>query len=370
MNAVRILIAFNIAVPFFLAVTMVAGEKWELMVLPGGALMLLLLALVPINIGFILWRCKKYRLRVMIPLLIFMIAAVVSFFTLNYATNLMLRGTPCRPESFFNEQTRLELTQASQQLLTQHQGRNFSPEIIAVAQQHNLKPLFVDDCQEIVVFGYYHDRHWFEYIWATNGLTEPYSMPTTITMADIENWNEFKRIARLGVTATQAERRRMVFEPTIVFPFLKDSLGAEFLDRFRNDSSSIDDFTDEDKNAILAALNKQRLASSLLVENSQITYEEWHSHLLTEIGLHIAKDYISNSFWVGRLLKQLLSEGVLTLAPDGRHLKVKADLTDKQRLQIEWLQVGIMNFAYGNLLDKRQYVFQKKLGNNWYFNVE
>jgi hypothetical protein len=40
-EAMRILIAFNIAVPFFLAVTMVAGEKWELMVLPGSALILL-----------------------------------------------------------------------------------------------------------------------------------------------------------------------------------------------------------------------------------------------------------------------------------------------------------------------------------------
>jgi hypothetical protein len=323
---------------------------------------------VPINIGFILWRFKKYRLRVMIPLLTFAIAAVVSFSVLDYATDLMLRGTPCRPESFFNEQTRLELTQASQQLLTQHERRNFSPEIIAVAQRHNLKPIFVDDYQGIVVFGYYHNRHWFEYIWATNGLTEPYSMPTTITMADIENWNEFKRIAKQGDTATLAERQRIVFEPSIVFPFLKDSLGAEFLGRVRSDSSTIDDFIDEDKNAILAALNQQRLVSSLLVENSQITYEEWHLHWQTEIGLHIGKDYISDSFWVGRLLKQLLSEGVLKLAPDGRHLKIKADLTDKQRLQIEWLHVGIMNFAYGNLLEKRQYVFGKDLGSNWYFN--
>ena len=226
LSAMRILIAFDIAVPFFLAVTMVAGEKWELMVLPGGALILLLLALVPINIGFILWRCKKYQLRVMIPLLTFIIAAVVSFFVLDYATDLILRGTPCRPESFFNEQTRLELTQASQQLLTQHQRGNFPPEIITVAQRHNLKPIFVDDHQGIVVFGYYHGRHWFEYIWVTNGLTEPYSMPATITMADMENWNEFKRIAKQGDTATLAERRRMVFEPSIVFPLLKDDLAA------------------------------------------------------------------------------------------------------------------------------------------------
>jgi hypothetical protein len=220
-----------------------------------------------------------------------------------------------------------------------------------------------------VVFGHYHGRRWYEYIWAKNGLTEPYSMPATITMADMQDWKEFKRIVKQGDAAMLAERHGIEFEPSVVFPLLKDNLGAEFLDRVRNASSSIDDFTDADKDAILAVLNKQRLASSALAENSQITYEEWHWHWQTKIGLHIAKDYISDSFWVGRLLKQLLSEGVLTLAPDGRHLKIKADLTDKQHLQIEWLHVGIMNFAYGNLLEKRQYVFRKNLGSNWYFNV-
>lgn len=364
----RILIALNVAVPFFLAATMVAGEKWELMVLPGGALILFLFALVPINIGFILCRWKHYRLRVMIPLLTFVVAGAANIFAMGCATDFILRGTPCRPESFFSDQTRLELTQAAQRLVAEHQRNSFSPEIVALAQKHGLKPIFVDDSQEIVVFGYYHLRHWYEYIWAKNGLADPYSMPAAITMADMQDWKEFRRIVKQRDTATLAERHRMEFEPSIVFPILKDSLGKEFLDRVRNTYSSIDDFTDEDKNALLAALNRQRLASSALVENSQITYEEWHWRWQSDIGLHIAEDFISDSFWVGHLLKQLLSEGVLTLAPDGRHLKLKADLTDKQRLQIEWLHVGIMNIAYGNLVAKRQYVFRKNLGNNWYFN--
>jgi hypothetical protein len=364
----RILIALNVAVPSFLAATMVAGEKWELMVLPGGALILLLFALVPINIGFILWRWKHYRLRVMIPLLTFVVAGAVNIFAMGCATDFILRGTPCRPESFFNDQTRLDLTQAAQRLVADHERKDFSPEIVVLAQKHSLKPIFVDDSQEIVVFGYYHLRHWYEYIWAKSGLAEPYSMPAAITMADIENWKEFGRIVKQGDTATLAERHRMEFEPSIVFPLLKDSLGAEFLDRVRNASSTKAEFSAEERHAILAALNKQRLASSALVENSQITYEEWHRHWQSDIGPHIAKVYISDSFWEGRLLKQLLSEGVLTLAPDGRHIKLKADLTDKQRLQIEWLHVGIMNFAYGNLVEKRQYVFRKNLGSNWYFN--
>jgi hypothetical protein len=365
----KILITLNFAIGVLLTISIVVFEKYELIGLLSGIFLLpgfLVLALVNVGAIFFLWR--KKHLRAFVPIWTYVIAAALFLLGTNLGTKLILNGTPCDPKSFFNDQTRLELTQAAQQLVAEHQREDFSPGILAIAQKHSLKPTFVDDSQQIVVFGYYHLRHWFEYVWAKNGLTEPYSMPAAITMADIEDWREFKRIVKQGDTATLAERHRMVFEPSIVFPLLKDSLGAEFLDRVRNDSSSIDDFTDKDKNAILVALNKQRLASSLLVENSQITYEEWHWHWQTEIGLHIGKDFISDSFWVGQLLKQLLSEGVLTLAPDSRHLKVKADLTDKQRLQIEWLHVGIMNFAYGNLLDKRQYVFRKDLGSNWYFN--
>lgn len=366
----KILIAFNFAIGVLLTIGMIVFQKYEGVGLLAGIILLpsfFVLAIVNIVAIFPLW--KMERLRAFVPIGTYIIAAAFFLLGTSLGMKLVLKGTPCDPESFFNDQTRLELTQAAQRLVAEHQRENFSPEIVAVVQKHSFKPTFVDDSQEIVVFGYYHLRHWHEYIWAKNGLTEPYSMPATITMADMQDWKEFKRIAKQGDTATLSERHRMVFEPSIVFPLLKDSLGAEFLDRVRNATSSIDDFTDEDKNAILAALNKQRLASSHLVENSQITYEEWHWHWQTEIGLHIAKDYISDSFWVGRLLKQLLSEGVLTLAPDGRHLKIKADLTDKQRLQIEWLHIGIMNFAYGNLLEKRQYVFRKNLGSNWYFNV-
>jgi hypothetical protein len=365
----KILITLNFAIGVLLTISMVVFEKYELIGLLSGIFLLpsfLVLALINFGAIFLLWR--KKHLRAFVPIGTYVIAAALFLLGTNLGTKLILNGTPCDPNSFFNEQTKSELTQVAKQLVAEHQRKDFSPGIGVVAQKHNLKPIFVDDQQKIVVFGFYHRRHWFEYIWAKNGLTEPYSMPATITMADIEDWKEFKRIAKQGDTATLAERHRMEFEPSIVYPLLRDSLGAAFLDRFRNAPSGKDDFTDEDENAILAALNKQHLASSALVENSQITYEEWHWHWQKEIGLHIAKDYISDSFWVGQLLKQLLSEGVLTLAPDGRHLKIKADLTDRQRLQIEWLHVGIMNFAYGNLLEKRIYVFRKNLGSNWYFN--
>jgi hypothetical protein len=369
----KVLITLNFAIGVLLTISMVVFEKYELIGLLSGIFLLpgfLVLALVNVGAIFMLWR--KRRLRAFVPIGTYVIAAALFLLGTHLGTKLILNGTPCDPDSFFNEQTKSELTQAAKQLVAKHQRKNFSPEIVAVAQKHSLKPTFVDDSQQIVVFGYYHLRHWFEYIWAKNGLTEQYSMPAIITMADMQDWREFKRIAKQGDTATLAERQRMVFEPSIAFPLLRDSLGAAFLDRVRNASSSIDDFTDEDKNAVLTALNKQRLASSLLVENPQITYEKWKWNLFTYSGLCVAGNKYNDEvdgFWESKLARQLLSKGVLLFAPDGRHLKIKTDLTEKERLEVEWLQVGLMNFIYGNLMNKSHYKFTKNLGGNWYFNV-
>jgi hypothetical protein len=207
------------------------------------------------------------------------------------------------------------------------------------------------------MFGYYHLRHRYEYIWATNGLTEPYSMDSTITASDIKKWIDLKRIVRQGATATQAERQRMEFEPTIAFPLLKDSLGIKFIEHLR----TVDDFSDDDKSLVLAALNKQRLASSALVEN-----------LFNSSGLCVAgSDYNGeeDGFWESKLARQLLAEGVLLYASDGRHLKIKTNLTEKQRREVEWLHVGLMQLIYRNLLSKSHYTFRKNLGDNWYFDV-
>jgi hypothetical protein len=181
-------------------------------------------------------------------------------------------------------------------------------------------------------------------------------MPAAITEVDIEDWGTLIRIAKFGTKQTGG--------CSLVYPYLRDVLGVETLNRIK-DYRSINDISDEEKALVLSAFNRQRLASSGLTEDSAITYDS--GDRLSGVPLHIAGTKISEGFWVVSLLRELLSERVLTFAPDGRHLKIKADLTEKERLRVEWLHVGLMNFIYGNLLDKRPHPFARDLGGNWYF---
>lgn len=336
------------------------------------------LALFNVASIFVLW--KRHHLRAFLPLGTLAFSVVASFLVAGFGTRFVLRNTPNQPDSFFNNQTKAELTDtaghlvgngfkeiilqpdkpAEVRMIAGRQRKEIDPKILAVLSKYGFVRANIDDRQEIVMFSYYHLRTSFDYIWAKNGLSEPDLMPSTITEVDIEDWTELIRIAKHSEGSG-------AFYPSIVYPYLNEALGSEMLNQFGN-SSSTNRFTEENKNAVLTALNKQRLASNALAEQPDITYGSWQWGGEARSGLCIANTQINDGFWVTTLLKQLLSDGVLTLAPDGHHLKIKANLTDKQRLQVEWFHIGIMNFVYGNLLEKRQYPFQKKLGDNWYFN--
>jgi hypothetical protein len=369
----KVLITFNFVIGILFAGITVASAKWESLFLLGilPFLGFGVLALFNVVSIFLLW--KQHHLRAFIPLGTLAFSMVAAFLVASFGTGFVLRNTPARPDSFFNNQTKAELTEAAKRLvgndfkeiilqpdkpaevrmIAGHQGKEVDPKILAVLSKYGFVRADIDDRQEIVAFGYSHLRTWFDYIWAKNGLSEPDLMPSTITEVDIEDWTELIRIAKHSEGSG-------AFYPSIVYPYLNEALSSELLNQFRN-SDSTNRFTDENKNAVLAALNKHRLASIALVESPPITYEATN-------GLYICDSSINRGFWVTKLLGQLLSQEVLTYAPDGHHLKIKADLTEQQRLQVEWLHIGIMNFVYGNLLEKRQYPFQKKLGDNWYFN--
>ena len=383
----KIIVTLNFVAGFLYAFAMVAYEKTqsEIFFLTSLLSFFSLGPLAVVNFVFIFGLWKRHRLRAFIPSATYVLSGVFAFLFMGYGTDFVLRNTPCRPDSFFNNQTKAELTDVAEHLvgngfkkiitspdkpvevcmLTGHQKKDLDPKILAIMSKYGFIQADIDDCQEIVTFGYYHPRTWLNYTWAKNGLSEPNSMPSEITEVDIENWAELIRIAEQIEPTTQRRRESIEFEPSIVCPYLSAALGPEMLDRFRS-YTSIKEFSDEDRKMVLEVLNRQRLATSALAENPQITYEKWKWHWQTETGLHIAKMYIIGGLGDG-ILKQLLSEGVLTLAPDGHHLKIKANLTDKQRLEVEWLHIEIMNVAYGNLLEKRQYPFRKKLGDSWYF---
>ena len=209
-------------------------------------------------------------------------------------------------------------------------------------------------------------RGWFEYTWARDGLSEGSVIPCTITEVDIENWEELIRIARQGDSATEKQRNAIEFEPCIAYPVLQSALGSATLNRFKEYHSG-KDFSDDDKKAVLAALNRIILPANALVENPHITYGPWRWHLVTYRGLCLADKHINDGFEEVKLAQQLLADGVLTLAADGGHLKIKTTLNERERAQVQWLHIGLLRFICGNLVYKQRHSFESDLGGHWYF---
>ena len=58
----------------------------------------------------------------------------------------------------------------------------------------------------------------------------------------------------------------------------------------------------------------------------------------------------------------LLSDGVIQRANDNHHLVIKKNLNETEQREVEWLHVGLMNFLYGNLMEKRDHRYSMELG--------
>ena len=168
----KILIALNFAVGFLLAASLIASDKTELAVLPGIVLLPGFLFLALANFIFVLTQWKKERLRGFIPIGTYIVAFVLLVFATKLGSDIALKGTPCRPDSFFDEKKKAELIQIANQILAEHRDKNFAPEVYTELGKYNLKPTFVDTNQQMVVFGYYHLRDWFEYIYSKDGSTK------------------------------------------------------------------------------------------------------------------------------------------------------------------------------------------------------
>jgi hypothetical protein len=332
---------------------------------------------------FTLW--KRHRTGAFLPTMSYVLAAAIWLIGGGYGTRLALYGTPSEPDSFLRGETRTELTEIGQHLLgngfktislfpghpsevhmiVDRPSRDVAPEIISKLQKYGFQRVQVDDFQQTVEFDYNHLRTWHDYIWAKNGLSRPYTTLPIITAADIAGWQALITITKEGRTRGKPN----TCDPGIGYFYLKDALGEEMVNRIGGYRSSAE-ITDAEKEQVMSALNKQVLASSALAEQPQITYEQTLWLGRTEMELHISGGAINDGFWVVRLLKNLLLRGVVSFAPDGRHLKIKADLTDAERHQVEWLHVGIMRFVYSNLLEKEPFLFSRELGSNWCFEEE
>ena len=76
-----------------------------------------------------------------------------------------------------------------------------------------------------------------------------------------------------------------------------------------------------------------------------------------------------DGFWESQLATKLISEGIVSLASDGKHLQVAANLNPVGQRKAEWLQVAVMNLLYRDVVYKPQYPFGSDLGGGWYSHI-
>ena len=188
----KILITLNFVIGFLLAASFVATDKTELAVLPGMVLLPGFLLLALFNLIFIIKQWRQRRFVTFVPMITYVAAFFLSFFATKCGTDIVLKGTPCRPDSFFNERTKVALTLIADELIAEHREENFTPEIYAKLSKYDLKPICVDTNRNIVLLGHYHSRRWFEYLYSKNGSTNlppantGYAQPVAKALGD--NW--------------------------------------------------------------------------------------------------------------------------------------------------------------------------------------
>lgn len=369
------------------AAAVLVGIPWVVVEVVGSTLLVLLngiLVLAFLTLGlanlvgmFVLW--KKFRLRAFLPFATYVCSAAVLVTGVRCCVMMILAGTPQRPDTFPRGKAKLELERDAAQLL----GHSFKmistrsddrppvrmvngvalatvpPELLHRLKSLGIDSIYIDDSQSLVTFGSCHLRSWYYYLYTPQGLEPDYSGPSTITATDIETWTELARMARQGPTMTEGARCGIVFDPEVVYPVLIRALGEDRLKMLGEPGQTV--VTPAQKALVLQALNDQRQVASRLVEDPCITYSDReHCHL--SVGCPIGDD-----FWVSKLLETLLRSGVIQRATDNRHLRIKESLTEKEKRQVEWLHVGLMNFLYGNLLEKRNNNYGLDLGDGWYF---
>jgi len=372
----------NIIAAFAVAITFTASAVLGSYLLAFAGLGLVVgiagLGIANVVAGFRLW--NGYRWWSLAPLATYVGCAALVAAGTPFLMRAALAGTPQRPDTFPRGRAKAGLEDVATHLL----GRSFKsistrsgaaaavrmvdgsapvavpPDLLRQLRSYGFEETFVDDTQSLVVFSRYYFRSWYHYL-HTSGVLDPvYSRRSTITSVDIETWAELSNIARQGPEASEAARAQIVFEPSVVYPYLRQALGQEMLEALGRDTGA--EVTPEQKTLALKALNEQRRASSRLIEHPSITYGDEERFHLSLAGMRL-----SDSFWVVKLLQTLLRNGTIQRAKDNRHLRMKTESTELEERQVEWLHIGLMNFLYGNLLDKRDHRYSMDLGDGWYF---
>ena len=396
MKPLIILILANLFAAMLVAASMVAADmEWSVVDSAGVLALTVFGGLAFVNLGYILFAWNKRRRRAFLPLASYLVSAGLAALVMHYGTKFVWWNTPFQPDTFLTGQRRADLTAAAMALdgkgysgiadaglnivaldiimLDGHPRRKVDQQVINTMKRYGLVEAVMDDAQGIVRFLFCNNRLNCEYIWSKPDLTISNGLSSTIFDEQV-GWNTLTEIIRhfQGGESTNRPPETSRVRADFPFPQLKAMLGDDLVIRLAAIGPE-QPVGEPERKAVLAALNRQRMPASRLLENPIVTYENWGMHGFKQEALCLnGNQYQGGSddfygVWEVNQVKKVMDAGLVTYAADGRHLKIKEGLSPQQSYEVEWAQVGIMSLAYGEVLSKRQFPKLKALGDHWYY---
>jgi len=346
----------NVAAPIVLSVLVAATARQEsYFLLASSALVIALLGLVLVNLAAPLLFWQRHGVRALVPLTALLLAAVVAGATARYGPRWVLAGTPAMPESFLTQARQDELGAYANYLLSGGSVDSIAPSV----RNQGFPRIDVDTSRQVVVLAHYRLRRWHEYLYSPGALEAPYSTKPRLTGAGFR-WGELREIARQSDPALRKAQREVDFDstlaPALVVAALGDSLALDVARRPQGQP-----ILAAEKSRVLAALGRQVEVGSRLIEHPRIRV------FGKPRSLHIGRRGLTPGSFPQGLLEKLMQTGALSLAADGEHLTVRESLSGLEAHALEWLQLGLMDQAYGDLFDVRDYSYDRQLAAHWYY---
>jgi hypothetical protein len=354
---VRALCILNAAVPLSLAalcVAVVRDADVAAFALGAFAVAALLLGVASLLAPVLLWR--RHGARALLPLGLLFAAVAGSGAAAMAGSRWMLAGTPAMPDTFLGERRQGELGSYAYYLLSE----GGSDSIEARLRAEGFQRIEVDSARKVVTLSHAYARTWHDYLYSPSPLGAPYSTRPRLTLRDVPNWRELRFIAQQIDSSTRWRRREPSFHSALALLGMRDALGDSTL-RDLAARPFRQRVTGDEKRRVLEALNRQCGVASGLIEAPMITVAAGST------DLRIEGRGLRRGSWAPALLAKLLEVGALARAADGRHLRIRSRLTPIEQGGIEWLQVALMNEIYGELLEARDYVYERQLGEHWYY---
>jgi len=353
----RALCILNVAWPLAMAALYVAVTRdadLAFFTFFGFAVVLCGLGVVNLVAPFLLWR--RHGARALLPAGLFLVAAAVSAGATMAGSRWMLAGTPARPDTYLDERRQAELGSYAYYLLSE----GGSDSIEARLHAEGFQRVKVDSVRKVVTLSHAYARTWHDYIYSPSPLGAPYSTRPRLTMGDVPNWRELRFIAQQNDSSTRRRDSELSFHPALAVLGMREALGDSVL-RDLAARPFNQRVTGGEKRLVLAALNRQCDVASRLIEAPMITV------VAGPTDLRIGGQSLPRGSSAPALLGKLLEVGALHPSADRRHLRIRPTLTPTEQSSIEWLQVALMNEIYGELLEARDYVYDRQLAEHWYY---